>query len=156
MPQATTAIPTATFSEVLANLAFLFTGEEPTDPPSASRWWEASIAYRGPYGGTLRLRCTPEFAALLAANLLGTDPQAAPAGARAADSVKELMNVFCGHFVTTVYGTKHVFDVSLPEIRELPAEDAADAASEGDFATVYVEGHIVRIVHEPGLAEGVT
>ncbi len=149
MPRATTVSPTTIFSEILANLAFMFTGEPVPDPPAGGDWWEATIAYRGPDCGTLRLCCTSEFARLLAANLLGVDPQEEPAGAKAADSVKELMNVLCGQFVTAVHGTEHVFDLSLPQIRELSVVDAADGPSEEGFATVYVEGHAVRIAHEP-------
>ncbi len=145
MPQPTTVTPAAIFSDVLANLAFILTSEEPASPVAATGWWEATITYRGPACGTLRLQCTREFASQLAANLLGVDPTEKLAAAKAEDSLKELLNVTCGQLVTTLHGTRPVFDLSIPQVRLLPADEAAA----GNFATIYVEGHTVRLAHEP-------
>jgi CheY-specific phosphatase CheX len=137
------------FSEVLANLAFMFTEEEPTEPAAAGRWLEASISYHGAIDGTLRLRCTTDFTVLLAANLLGIDPQDDDAQTEALDAVKELMNVLCGQFVTAVHGEEHVFNLSIPKVRELPPLPDLSVPDGPESATLFVDTHCVQLTYAP-------
>lgn len=138
-----------TFSEVLANLAFMFTAQENPDEAGPAGWMEASIEYRGPCTGRLRLHCTHEFSRLLAANLLGLDPEEPAAAANADDALKELMNVLCGQFVTSAYGSDGVFNLSIPVITsDAPTPDMTleDSASR---ASAFVDGQPVQVTHEP-------
>lgn len=137
------------FSEVLANMAFMFTEEEPAEPETACQWLEASISYHGPIDGTLRLRCTTDFTVLLAANLLGIDPQDNDAETEARDAVKELMNVLCGQFVTAVHGTEHVFNLSIPEVRDIPETPDMSAPDNPESTTLFVDTHCVQLTYSP-------
>ncbi len=137
------------FSEVLANLAFMFTEEEPTEPAAGGQWLEASIFYHGPIDGTLRLLCSTDFTVLLAANLLGIDPQDDDAETEARDAVKELMNVLCGQFVTAVHGEEHVFNLSIPQVRDIPETPDLSTPDGPESATFFVDAHRVQLTYEP-------
>ena len=145
MQEQQTATLTTIFSEVLADLAFMFTDDNQTEPSSDDSWLDTTIAYEGSTCGTLRFRCTTEFSVLLAANLLGTQPGDADADAQAKDAVKEFMNILCGQFITAMHGTEDVFNLSIPTIREL--EEAPDLSiCDGDqSSTLSVEGHVVQL-----------
>ncbi len=135
------------FSEVLANLAFMFTDDEISEAPPETSWLEIAISYSGPLEGTLRLRCTTEFSVLLAANLLGIDPQDDDAESKARDAVKEFMNVLCGQFVTAVHSSDQVFDLSIPEVREMPEAPDLMSADGPELCTLGVDGHGVQLAY---------
>jgi len=109
-----TATPATIFSEVLANLAFMFTDEDIPAPAPGDPWLETIIEYRGSVCGTLTFLCTRGFARLLAANLLAIDPQDPAADTKAEDAAREFMNIVCGQLVTTLHGAERMFDLSIP------------------------------------------
>lgn len=139
-----------TFSEVLANLAFMFADEDMAEGSSEGRWLETTITYRGPAAGTLRFRCTSAFSVMLAANLLGSDPADEDADAQGRDAVKEFMNIVCGQFVTDRHGTEHVFNLSIPEIEELAQAPTLGDGDDPDVSMLTVEGHAVQLCYSPG------
>ncbi len=158
-----TATLATVFFEVLANLAFMFTDEDPADPRVGDVWLETTIAYSGPGAGTLRLRCTRDFSTRLAANLLGTDPDDPETEQSASDAVKEFMNIVCGQFITAAYGAEEVFNLTIPEIVEL-SETPGLTACEGETvplqgtiaplqgvetSVVSVDGQLVQLSHLP-------
>ena len=52
----------------------------------------------------------------IAANVLGLEPDDDLVREGAGDALKELLNVTCGHILTSLLGTKMVFDLSAPEM----------------------------------------
>lgn len=146
-PQQTTQLA-ETFSRVLEDLAFMFT-ETGADITPGCVWLEGQIAYDGSRRGRLTLQCPRDFAIQLAANLLGVEPDDPEVGTRAADALRELMNITCGQLVTTLYGTDDVFTLSIPTVRELDATPPATTAPGRDAVLFSVEGHPLRLVHEP-------
>ncbi len=146
-----TATLTAIFSEVLANLAFMFSEDEEGATPSAGDvWLETEIGYHGPQSGTLRFWCTREFAVQLAANLLGIDPNDEDADTKSTDAVKEFMNIVCGQLITAIHGTEAVFDLTIPRLAEL-SETPQFSDEEGPHSsTVFVEGQRLHLRYEPG------
>ena len=149
MQQQKSVTLTAIFSEVLANLAFMFTEEEQVELSPADAWLETEISYQGPTQGTLRFRCTSDFAVLLAANLLGIDPKDEEADAKARDAVKEFMNIVCGQLVTAVHGTEDVFNLTIPTITELPEAPDLRAGDGSDSSTLSVDGFLVQLSYLP-------
>lgn len=136
------------FSEVLANLAFMFTEEEVGDQASGDVWLETEISYHGPVAGKLVFRCPRGFAVQLASNLLGCDGPDPQAEAGAEDAVKEFMNILCGQFVTAVHGTSDIFNLTIPEIGamlEMPDTTAADSPV---LSTLCVGGQRVQLSYE--------
>ena len=142
MQESKTATLTEIFSDVLADLAFMSTHDEEVVSDAEARWLETSISYGGPTSGTLRLRCTKDFSVLLAANLLGAE---AGVEAKASDAVKEFMNIFCGQFVTAMYGTEEVYNLTIPRIEELPEAPELREDSGLESAVLSVAGHQVQV-----------
>jgi CheY-specific phosphatase CheX len=152
MPQLKPATLATIFSEVLASLAFMFTDQEMAEPDPGEPWLETAISYRGSAKGTLRFRCTRSFAVQLSANLLGLDPLDEEATNQAEVAVKEFMNILCGQFVTSVHGTKDVFDLTIPETGEMPEMPDTEAADSPVLSTLCVDGHRVQLTYEPDVA----
>ncbi|MBN2447850.1 MAG: chemotaxis protein CheX [Phycisphaerae bacterium] len=147
-PQPTSAMTnlSAIVSEVLADLAFMMPDVEisATDQPEADL--RGDISYSGPTEGELSCWCTPGFALTLAASLLGTDPTNAEAHGDSEDAMRELLNVICGHLVTTRHGHEAVFNLSIPVVRqqsEMPPEITAGP----DACRMIVAGEPVLFVH---------
>lgn len=143
----TAASVAAILSEILADLAFMFPDQNEPIGATGGEWIETSIGYEGPVGGQLRFRCTRTFSVILASNLLGLDRNDGDVERKAEDAVKELMNVVCGHVVTTLHGTDAVFNLSIPEVTPLgPAYDWEHEANEAD-STLHIEGFTVQLFH---------
>jgi len=112
--------------EVLGDLAFMLTDDQPTDWPAGTAWLQGEVSYRGAVAGTLRCWCTRDFAARLAANLLGIEAEQGAAQVAAEDAVREFLNVLCGQLITVWHGTRNVFDLSIPRVHECAAAPAPD------------------------------
>ena len=140
---------TTVLSEVLANLAFMFTDDGEFEPPVGERWLETVISYEGSVSGSLRLACTETFAEKLAANLLGMESGEVISEQESNDAVKEFMNIICGQYVTAAFGTEDVFSLTIPEILELPSTPEfgdSDEASE-EVAILSVDGQWMQLRH---------
>ncbi len=142
-----TATLTTVLSEVLANLAFMFDDEEPTGPQPDQSWLEATISYNGPKSGTLTLNCPAEFSPFLASNLLGVSPEDEDAEQSAEDALRELMNVLCGQYVTARHGVDDVFDLTIPQVRQLSEPPLASLSDGEDSATTSIEGNRLQLRH---------
>ncbi len=144
--QATETLTTI-FSEVLADLAFMFTDEEPGDMTPGKRWLETTMGYSGPRTGVLRLRCTWDFAIQLAANLLSLDPDDVDTEQNAQDAVKEFLNVVCGQFITAAYGAEEVFDLTIPQVVELSEAPDLRAGGGTEESVLSADGQFVQLAH---------
>lgn len=145
-----TATVATILSDVLANLAFMFSDDETADPSSGDLWFETTISYRGSFNGTLRFRCPEDFTKLLASNLLGLSPDDEDMGPQGIDATKEFMNIICGQFVTAVHGTKDVYDLTIPEVAVLSEAPTIEPGDKGaDISALSVEGHLVELVYLP-------
>ncbi len=147
MQEQKTATLTTIFSEVLASLAFMFTDDEPVEVVAGDVWLETTIRYDGSASGELILCCTREFSVVLAANLLGVNPEDTGDHSQADDAVKEFMNIICGQLVTAQHGSDDVFNLTIPVIRELPVTPDLDATNDDNVSALCVEGHPVKLVY---------
>jgi len=150
MEPLTTTTLTTVFSDVLGDLAFMFSDGDEIDPSPATLWLETTIGYKGPATGMLKLWCPSEFGVLLAANLLGIDPEDDDAESKAPDAVREFMNIVCGQFVTAVHGTESVFDLTIPATRTLDQMPDFLGSDDEWASTLTVEGHCVQLTYTPG------
>jgi hypothetical protein len=83
-------------SDALETMAFI-TPLPPEDAsPPAGPMMLSRIEYRGAANGALELACPQAFGAMLVANLLGCPADGPDANERAADALRELINVTCG------------------------------------------------------------
>ncbi len=137
-PPLTTDTPdlTTVVMDVLGDLAFMVSDDGRNELPAGTIWMQGEIGYKGSAQGTLRCWCTRAFAAQLAANLLGIEPNAAEAQIGAEDAVKEFMNVLCGQLVTLWHGTADVYTLSIPtvcECTEAPADLDPESPTAGQL-----------------------
>lgn len=139
-----------TLSDTLANLAFMFTDNEPADIAPDADWLEVEISYHGPVHGRLLVRCTRSFAVRLSANLLGIDATELEAELGAEDGLCEFANVLCGQLVTALHDTDDVFNLSVPRLR--PLTGAPEPATADLAICIHVEGDPLQLVYSPGLA----
>ncbi|MCP4590013.1 MAG: chemotaxis protein CheX [bacterium] len=154
MQEQKTATLTAIFSDVLANLAFMFSDDDGEATPAAgSIWLETEIAYHGPQRGTLRFWCTRDFSTKLSANLLGGDPEDDDAEAQAVDAVKEFMNIVCGQLITAIHGTESVFDLTIPTLKELVETPRFCEDQDTATSTLFVDSQPLHLAYVPDEAE---
>jgi CheY-specific phosphatase CheX len=149
MPPSKPATLATIFSEVLADLAFLFTDEAPDAVEPDDEWIETAIGYRGPVNGDLTFRCPRRFTHLLAANLLGADAAAGVTPSQADDAVKEFMNIVCGQFVTANHGVEEVFNLTIPAVRVLREAPDFDLPDDDHVSTLYAENCRLQLLCYP-------
>ena len=148
MQQQKAATLATIFSEVLANLAFMFTDDEGVDSRPDDTWLETTIGYRGHSSGELTFRCTRRFTRLLAANLLGVDAEAESTD-EADDAAKEFMNIVCGQLVTALHGSDDVFNLTIPQIRRLDEEPDLTLDDGVTASTLSVERCRIQLLYHP-------
>ncbi|HEY6564423.1 MAG TPA: chemotaxis protein CheX [Pirellulaceae bacterium] len=130
------------FSKVLEKQAFIFAEEmEIGDMVDGGDWVEASMSFRGPFDGNLSLALSKPAELEIAANFLGKDADDPEVARFAEDSLKEILNVVCGHALTALAGENPVFDLSIPEVRPVPTSDWSALAARPGTLGFDVEGH---------------
>jgi Chemotaxis phosphatase CheX len=111
--------------EVFESFAFMF-GDvvEPDEMPDvAGDCVRASMEFTGQMTGALTLALPCSMCPEIAANVLGVSPNDEAVMEKAADALKELLNITCGHVLTSIAGEEPVFDLSVPEVSLMaPAE----------------------------------
>lgn len=151
--QATQTLTTI-FSNVLADLAFMFAEDELGDTVPGGSWLETTIGYSGTSTGVLRLRCTQEFSIQLAANLLGLDPDDPETERSAHDAVKEFMNIVCGQFTTGAYGNEDVFNLTIPQVVELFERPSLTFEDGVESSVLSADGALIQLSHLPNQVPG--
>ena len=132
---------TKMFAEVAEQMAFLFCepAREEELSASTSSYVEARMTFLGPRRGALRIATTPELCRQVSANVLGIEPEDEQAQRGADDALKELLNVTCGRFLTAIAGEEAVFDLSVPAVSRLSAEEWGRFCRESEMARLMVE-----------------
>ena len=133
--------------EVFESLAFVLPAfeEDESAPPEGAARTAASIAFAGPFEGTLVLSVSSEMLPAISANMLGLDIADAPPADQQHDAFKELLNVICGNLLPKVAGEEAIFNVRAAEL--LP--DSAIPATVADQPPLAA----ARLDLEEGLAE---
>lgn len=134
-------------NEILGDLAFLVSDDEPPKLGPTATWLAGEISYRGRVGGRIRAWCTLGMAEQLSANLLGLARNDAYAHDAAHDSLGEFLNVLCGALVTAWHGADDVFDLTMPHVR-VCAEAPALVASGPQSCALSIQGEPLVCVHE--------
>ena len=104
------------FCDILERVAFLF--GDPVEKceleGGLQKYMCANIDFAGPESGHVALVVPAELCEEIAANVLGLEPDDELVQEGAGDALKELLNVTCGHLLTSLLGTTMVFDLSSP------------------------------------------
>lgn len=133
---------------VLSELAFMVTDDERPEAKPGRVWVQSEITYHGPLSGRLSCWCTHEFATRLAANLLGIESESGEAGQAARDAVGEFLNVLCGQFVTTCFGTHDVFKLSIPVVQVMEGAPPPAEAEAPGVCQLTIEGEPLLVWHQ--------
>lgn len=140
------------FCEVLEKQAFLFA--EPPDgaelPAPAGPCVLARMGFSGHWGGSFSLAVPREMCPEIAANVLGLEADDPAAAERDIDALKELLNVACGRALTALAGEQPVFDLSVPQVSELPPEAWKALRASADCLTFVVDDRPVLVALECG------
>jgi chemotaxis protein CheY-P-specific phosphatase CheC len=129
------------FTRVLEKQVFLFAEDLAVDEiPAEGEWVEAHMGFHGPFGGSLTLALPKEAQLDLAANFLGKDADDPEVAKCAEDSLKEILNVLCGHMLTALAGEDPIFDLSIPKVRPLSQAEREAMADQPGFLAFDVEG----------------
>lgn len=112
-------------ARVLEDGAFLFT--EPADEPPALQddVVTARIRFEGPGEGFLQVTMPTQGCTMLAANMLGVDPEDDDAAARGRDALGEILNILCGALLGEAFPDSAEIKMGLPYVaegREVPAD----------------------------------
>ncbi len=127
-------------ADVLEQFAFMFLApvESGLAPLRGRMFLHAGIKFSGPFSGWLSLSAAPSFCSLLAANVLGMEPdELTPEHAE--DALKELVNVICGELLVALAGKAAIFDLSVPELKRISTADCQAAAALPESLAVMVD-----------------
>jgi len=129
------------FCDVLEKLAYLFAEPISTKhvPSSEGRCIQVTIAFNGPLEGVLSLAVPELVCEELAASILGLEPEDPLSRQHGCDALKEVLNVTCGHLLTSIEGVEPVFHVSPPELTELDQKGWASYLTDSDTNGFLVE-----------------
>ncbi len=109
------------FSQIAENLAFMFI--EPQDdeplPPPEGPCVMTQMNFKGPFSGSLALAVPITMCPIIAANVLGVDPDDELVVKKPYDALNELLNVTCGNLLTAIAGDEPVFDLTIPQVTQL-------------------------------------
>ena len=112
--------------EVLEKQAFLFPDRTSAEslPPQSGNMILAYMRFSGsPAKGEIGFYAPEVMCREMAANLLGVDDDDEAAASQAADSLKEMLNMVCGNFLTALAGGSVVFDLSVPDAKIITKEE---------------------------------
>ena len=109
------------FCDVFEKLAFMFGEATPKEdmPRDGNEFIEVRMGFAGHSEGSIEMVVPTEMCEEIAANVLGMDPEDDLVRERALDALKEMLNVTCGHILTSTAGDGPVFDLTVPAVREL-------------------------------------
>ncbi|HNT33855.1 MAG TPA: chemotaxis protein CheX [bacterium] len=111
--------------DVFERMAFMF-GEivEKASLPSLQRTgYLAKMGFEGPICGSVSMAVAQSMCPVIAANVLGMDEDDEFVTEKSLDALKEMLNVICGQIVTSLAGDEPVFDLSVPQVVDIGADE---------------------------------
>ncbi len=130
-------------SNVIAELAMMVV-EEPEEWKDPPHELTGHIKFTGPENGKVIIKCSYDFAAELASNLLGISKEQITE-AEGLDAIGELLNVICGNLVTELFGKKTAYILSVPIIEWDDKSNWSDAQIV-DSLHLTIDGHPVKFL----------
>ncbi|MFP4501515.1 MAG: chemotaxis protein CheX [Candidatus Hydrogenedentota bacterium] len=129
------------FSSTAEGFAFMFCEpfEGDTPPPVRGPCLQVQMSFEGPVAGTLTLAVPESLCPEIAANALGIELDGEEGACGMHDTIKELLNVTCGQFLTAYVGKEPVFDLSVPSVAPLGDADWAALCADPGTAVLVME-----------------
>lgn len=125
---------------VLEQLAFMFIEEVEKEDliVREGRFFHVSMSFKGFQSGHIEMAIPERMSHLVAANILGIEDDEMIKQS-AADAVRELLNIYCGQMLTTIFSCEDIFDLSVPEVKEINPEEWNILADNSDTIGVKIE-----------------
>ena len=134
--------------DVFESLSFMF-GEaiDLDELDSESKIFiNVSIKYKGSRAGAINLIVSDETAKILAYNILGIDEDEEDLPFESSmDALKELLNTICGQFITSRFGNKPVFDLTVPETKIISLDEWQKSVDSGNFLVLNFDDEPILI-----------
>ena len=133
--------------EVFEQLAFMFCEEiyESALGSNSDSFMKASMSFKGYSSGTIEIIMSSSFAQSLAINILGINQSENIEPGIAEDAFKELLNTICGRMLTSLFGDKVVFNLTVPEASKINNEELGSIVEKNEHITIDVEDNPVLI-----------
>lgn len=114
-------------SSVLEEMAFIFTDELSREdiPADPGKSLLVEMGFQGDHSGKISLVAQLPLCHELAVNILGTEEEEVT-DTMASDALKEVLNMACGQFLTSLFGTEPLFDLTVPEVSKAEPPAWAD------------------------------
>ena len=130
-------------AEVLEKQAFMFTDIVPVEElvEAEELNYQAFMSFTGEFSGKITLVVTGSMSHEIAANILGVEPDEETSEASAKDSLKEILNVICGNFLTAVAGAEPEFDITIPEVANVRKTDWIEYLENSAIHTYMVDDY---------------
>ncbi|MCD6569263.1 MAG: chemotaxis protein CheX [Deltaproteobacteria bacterium] len=131
-------------AHVLESMAFMFADVVERDeiPGIEDTYFHAQIEFAGHSTGKIGLVFLPELAADIAVNVLGIEPEEIAlddVDNTIEDAVAEVLNVVCGQFLTSMFGDKPVFELSVPHVSKLDSKACNDLLRSSDTVAFMID-----------------
>ena len=118
-------------SETLEQFAFVFAESElfPADPPAEDTPLLAEIGFKSSRrSGRLILAASQTLCSEVAQNVMGEDGEDEVSDEASRNALQEVVNITCGNLLAQLYGTEEMFELSVPECRDMSAEEWKELA----------------------------
>ena len=109
MPETIDVTLMESLSEAIETMAFMMVMEPEEELPTPKQSVHVKMSFAGPVSGELEMLAGEKFTQMLAANLIGIEPDDEEAQSKGVDAFKELLNTVCG--------------VLLPQLATSPADE---------------------------------
>jgi CheY-specific phosphatase CheX len=123
--------------DILERTAFLF--PEPVDRADEVDFGDfqmvmATLSYSGNGEGDISFIVPVDLCLELAMNLLGEDIDEDDPAEKPQDAVKEILNIIAGQLLTRIFGETAVFNLTLPQAKNLDQETFKSIIEKEDYA----------------------
>ena len=142
MPETSDNTMIEALSEALETMAFMVPMPPEEELPIPDESVLVRMRFTGPLSGTAELVAGKELLQMLAANVLGIEPDEEEAQEKGTDAFKELLNTTCGVLLPMLATTpKDVFDITVPESEGLGSVEEWQAyVARSDVTILDVDG----------------
>jgi len=131
------------FCEVFEQMAFMF--GDPVDSEElmtdADEFLVVKMDFHGDLHGEVEMVMEKDLCAEIASNVLGVDVDDEKAHELGTDAAKEMLNVICGQALTEIAGSEPIFNLTVPEIKDVSARKWKKMVADKDYVCFVLDDH---------------
>jgi len=133
-------------SDVLEKQAFMFL-EDGTDVPVEyhEEGIGAGIAFNGEKNGEINIYVSKSTAIEISANIIGEDVTDDYDINNAIDSIKEIINVVCGNFLTRLGNEDAEYNITIPNHQQISMEEWSGIISRDSCSHYVFDDHLLLL-----------